>query len=145
MNDLILPVKRVYFEQMRDGSKTEEFRLVTPFWTRRLAGRTYARLIITLGYPKKGDPARTLVFPWRGCRTRTLTHPHFGDQPVMVYAIAAHHGIEPGEACGRHDCEGIIYLPHPENCSCYLGGAPCGSCMDVVPTCDACDWRDQRP
>lgn len=87
MRDLILPVKRIYFEQMRDGLKPEEFRLITPYWTKRLVGRTYDRVIVTLGYPKRGDPDRTLIRPWRGYRVTTITHPHFGDEPKQVYAI----------------------------------------------------------
>jgi hypothetical protein len=86
--DLILPVKRIYFGQMRDGTKTEEFRLTTDFWRRRLEGREYARVVITLGYPKRDDAARRLVFPWRGYTVKTLTHPHFGAHPVEVFAIA---------------------------------------------------------
>lgn len=99
MADLILPVKRIYFEQMRDGTKPAEFRLTTPFWAKRLVGRTYDRVIITLGYPKRGDPDRTLVFPWRGYTVETITHPHFGDQPVQVYAIAV------GTPTSRKDSE----------------------------------------
>lgn len=86
-NPLILPVKREYFEQMRDGAKRAEYRLVTEYWRRRLLGRTYSHVIITLGYPKKDDHARRLVFPWRGYITETITHPHFGPAPVTVFAI----------------------------------------------------------
>lgn len=88
MSDLVLPVKRIYFEQMRDGAKLAEYRRTTPFWTKRLVGREYDSVIITLGYPKRGDPERTLVFPWRGYSVQTITHPHFGDHPVEVFAIA---------------------------------------------------------
>ena len=31
--------------------------------------------------------ARRLVLPWRGMRETTITHPHFGAEPVAVYAI----------------------------------------------------------
>lgn len=87
MNPLILPVKREYFEQMRDGSKRHEYRLITDYWRRRLLNRTYSHVIITLGYPKKDDESRRLVFPWRGYRIDTITHPHFGPAPVVVFAI----------------------------------------------------------
>ena len=43
MKTLHLPLKRCYFEQIRDGSKPEEYRLCTPFWHRRLEGRTFAQ------------------------------------------------------------------------------------------------------
>lgn len=86
-NPLVLPVKREYFEQMRDGAKLAEFRLVTEYWRRRLLGRTYSHVIITLGYPKKDDESRRLVYPWRGYTMETITHPHFGPTPVTVFAI----------------------------------------------------------
>ena len=36
MTDLVLPVKEVYFKQIKDGSKTEEFRLQNEYWSKRL-------------------------------------------------------------------------------------------------------------
>lgn len=87
MADLILPLKRAYFEQIRDGAKPEEFRLCTPYWRKRLEGRTFDRIVLTLGYPAANDTARRLVRPWRGYRETTITHSHFGDEPVRVFAI----------------------------------------------------------
>ena len=84
---LTLPLKREYFEAIRDGSKLEEYRLVTDFWRKRLAGRTYDRIVLTMGYPKAGDESRRLVRAWNGYRIRTITHPHFGPEPVHVFAI----------------------------------------------------------
>lgn len=91
--DLILPVKRIYFEQMRDGTKLAEYRLCTPFWGKRLQGRKYDRVVITLGYPKRDDTERRLVFPYRGYTMEVITHPHFGADPVSVFAIIV--GKEP--------------------------------------------------
>jgi hypothetical protein len=91
--DLILPVKRIYCEQMRDGTKKAEYRLMTDFWARRLHGRQYDRVIITLGYPKRDDAAKRLVFPWCGYTVETITHPHFGSDPVKVFAIK----VEPAQ------------------------------------------------
>lgn len=87
MADLILPLKREYFEAIRDGSKPEEFRLRTDHWRKRLEGRDYDRIVLTLGYPARDDHARRLVRPWRGYTIKTITHPHFGPEPVQVYAI----------------------------------------------------------
>lgn len=85
--DLVLSVKRIYFEQIRDGVKPDEYRLCTPYWKKRLEGREYDRVVITLGYPSKNDNERRLIRPWRGVVTRTITHQHFGDSPVQVFAI----------------------------------------------------------
>lgn len=84
---LYLPLKRIYFEQIRDGIKVFEYRLCNAHWTRRLVDKTYTHVEFTLGYP----PAT-----WADCRVRrlfvgyelqTITHEHFGDKPVEVFAI----------------------------------------------------------
>ena len=87
MADLVLPLKAEYFEAIRNGQKAEEFRERTPYWRRRLEGRTFDRVVLTLGYPQAGDTSRRLVREWRGYRETTITHPHFGDKPVNVFAI----------------------------------------------------------
>lgn len=91
MADLFLRVKREYFEQMRDGSRTHEFLLCTPYWRKRLTGtrgfaRRFDRVIVTLGHPR-GDDSRILIRPWRGYEIQTITHEHFGPDPVEVFAI----------------------------------------------------------
>jgi hypothetical protein len=85
--DLVLHVKRIYFEQIRDGSKPEEFRLCSLYWKKRLEGRSYDRVIVALGYPQMDDSERILTRPWKGFMQRRITHPHFGDMPVDVFAI----------------------------------------------------------
>lgn len=87
MADLVLPLKREFFEAIRDGSKTEEFRLRNAYWRKRLEGRAFARVVLTLGYPAADNHERRLVLPWRGLRVTTITHPLFGAAPVEVYAI----------------------------------------------------------
>lgn len=85
--DLILPLKREYFDQIKAGTKPEEFRLCTPYWKKRLEGKTYDRIVLTLGYPRRDDAERRLVLPYKGFAIRTITHPHFGADPVTVFAI----------------------------------------------------------
>lgn len=85
--DLILPLKAEYFRAIQDGSKSEEFRLCTTYWRKRLEGRQFGRVVLTLGYPARDDAARRLVREWRGYRVTTITHPHFGPAPVQVFAI----------------------------------------------------------
>jgi len=87
MGDLVLPLKREYFEAIRDGSKPEEFRLANEYWRKRLVGRNYDRIVLTLGYPSRYDTERRIVRPWRGYTEKTITHPHFGSSPVQVFAI----------------------------------------------------------
>lgn len=87
MRTLTLPLNALYFDQIKAGTKREEYRLVTPYWAKRLAGRTYDQVTFTKGYPAASDLDRRLTLPWLGYREKTLTHPHFGPDPVEVFAI----------------------------------------------------------
>jgi len=89
MRTLTLPMLGQYFDQIRSGEKLEEFRLASPFWRKRLAGRPYDRIVLTRGYPKGGgvEGETRLTRKWRGAVTREITHPHFGPAPVTVFAI----------------------------------------------------------
>lgn len=84
---LHLSLKGEYFHAIRDGTKKEEYRLATDYWKLRLQDREYTGIELTLGYPKRGDTERRISRPWRGCRIQTLQHPHFGPEPVQVFAI----------------------------------------------------------
>jgi hypothetical protein len=90
---LQLAVKGEYFDAMKRGEKLEEYRLVNPYWSKRLIGaltglpRAFDRLIITKGYPNRNDESRRIDIPYRGFEIKTITHPHFGPLPVQVYAI----------------------------------------------------------
>jgi len=88
LGDLHLSLKREYFEAIRNGQKPEEFRLRTDYWRKRLEGRSYRSIVLTLGYPPAGALERRLTRPWRGYRVTTICHPHFGPDPVEVFAIA---------------------------------------------------------
>lgn len=87
MKNLQLAVNGEYFDQMKRGEKVEEYRLVNDYWKKRLINREYDRLIITKGYPKRDDASRRIDVKYKGCQIKTITHPHFGNQPVMVFAI----------------------------------------------------------
>jgi hypothetical protein len=94
MSDLHLAVKRVYFDNIKAGCKGEEYRLVNDYWKKRLIGRDYDDVVITLGYPSAGDMDRTLRFRYRGYEKRKLTHPHFGPDEVEVFAISLEEPID---------------------------------------------------
>ena len=87
MTSLILPLKRVYFDEIADGTKTQEYRLVNAYWTKRLVGRSFDQIILTLGYPPRDCESRRIIKPWRGFSRITIAHPHFGADPVEVFAI----------------------------------------------------------
>jgi hypothetical protein len=96
LRDLIVPVKGVYFKQIRDGVKPTEFRLTTDYWTKRLVGRTYRNVVMLWGYPAGGglEGLTRLTRKWRGYTRETLTHPHFGPDPVEVFAIDVSQQVE---------------------------------------------------
>lgn len=84
---LFLVLTHQYFDAIVNGDKTEEYRLVTPYWTRRLWKRHYDSITLNRAYGSREITAGRLVLPWRGVYRRTITHPHFGDSPVEVFAI----------------------------------------------------------
>ena len=103
MSKLNLALKAEYFDAIRDGSKLEEYRLANAFWKKRLIiggergvlHRSFDGIVLTKGYPKRDDTSRRLELPWRGFTRKTITHPHFGPNPVEVFAIAVSTTKEP--------------------------------------------------
>lgn len=89
MSALILPIKGVYFDQIAAGVKTEEYRLPTSYWQKRIQGRSYDTVVLLRGYPKAGgiEGQTRLTRRWRGYRMTRICHPHFGTVPVTVFAI----------------------------------------------------------
>lgn len=86
---LTIPVNGIYFDQIAAGTKPEEYRLATPYWEKRLFGRDYDTVVLTRGYPKAGgvEGVTRLTRKWQGYVRRSITHPHFGPEPVEVFAI----------------------------------------------------------
>lgn len=87
MRTLLLPLKSEYFDAIKAGTKTTEFRLCTHHWTARLQKAPFRKIVLTRGYPPAGDTENRIERPWRGFVRTTITHPHFGDEPVEVFAI----------------------------------------------------------
>lgn len=87
MSDLRLAVKRKWFEQTKAGLKPFEYRLDNEYWRKRLIGKNYNNLIITLGYPKKTETDKIIVMPYLGYEMQTITHAEFCEKPERVFAI----------------------------------------------------------
>lgn len=83
---LHLHLKGEYFDQIAAGTKSHEYRLVS-IWKKRLEGRSFDEIQLHRGYPKRGTPGRTLYRKWNGLQMESRQHPHFGKDPVEVYAI----------------------------------------------------------
>ncbi len=87
MKPLTLHLKKQYFDQIKSGEKTLEYRLVTDYWKKRLEDRDYNGIILLCGYPKRGDESKTIRCLWCGCHITKIIHPQFGADPVDVFAI----------------------------------------------------------
>lgn len=84
---LYLPLKREYFDAIKAGTKKFEYRLYNSYWKKRIKGKVFEGIVLTLGYPKRTDNARRIERPWRGCSVEPLTHPQFGSRKRTVFAI----------------------------------------------------------
>ncbi len=85
--DLILPLKRKWFDQIKAGIKPFEFRLNNEYWQKRLIGKTYDKVIFTLGYPKRDDTERRIVKPWAGYEMQTVISEEWDNEPKDCFAI----------------------------------------------------------
>lgn len=84
---LTLPVKTKYFNEIKNGTKVLEYRENTTHWRKRIVGKEFDYVEITLGYPKKEDQTRRMRFPWRGYEEQTISHEIFDGFERDVFAI----------------------------------------------------------
>ena len=82
---LHLHVKKKYWWQVRNGKKKEEYRKHNNYWYERLC-KSYTFIYYHLGYPRKNDLTKTLIFKWNGFKERFITHELFGKEK-LVYVI----------------------------------------------------------
>lgn len=87
LQSLIIPLNGEYFDAIQRGEKTEEYRLCNDYWRKRLVGRDYDTIVFTRGYPRRDDDSRRMYFRYGGYSLKRITHRHFGDDPVDVFAI----------------------------------------------------------
>lgn len=80
MTDLVLHLKTCYFRQIKDGTKAFEFRIVKPYWEKRLVGRHYDRVIFWDAY-KSRTPETVIIRPYRGFGRQTRAT---DGQPLQV-------------------------------------------------------------
>lgn len=87
MKTLTIPLKKKYFDAIKSGEKKFEYRLMIPFWRRRLENRHYTKIVLTCGYPKRNDKTRRITRLWRGYKRVIIQHDEFGPNEVEVFAI----------------------------------------------------------
>lgn len=98
MATLHLPLKRKWFNMIRDGIKLEEYREISNYWSARLFNYTsetthdfftakkFDKLVFTLGYPKADDTSRRLEFKNPKIRIDT-GRPEWGAEPGKMYFV----------------------------------------------------------
>ncbi len=87
LNTFVVNVEKGYFEEIRDRVKPYEFRLDNPYWQKRLQDKEFDVLEVRCGYPKNDNKERIVRRKWMGFVKMTITHKHFGKEPVDVFAI----------------------------------------------------------
>ena len=87
MRTLYLSVKKKYFDQIKANTKKEEFRVIKPYWIKRLQGVDYDFIEIMCGYPKKGDTSKRINRPYKGYVKKIVEHPEWNNKPTPVFAI----------------------------------------------------------
>lgn len=100
MTELRLPLKTKWFEMTKAGIKTEDYREINEYWVTRLQRvngmkmpdnqfKHFDHNVMTLGYPKSGDPERTLRLEHLGIEIRT-GNPEWGAEPGKLYFVILH-------------------------------------------------------
>jgi len=81
-------LKYKWYDQIASGEKTDEMRLVTDRWTKRLVGQEYDEVCLYRGYPKKCNYKGNRMFrKFGGVTKKTVKHEEFGAEPVEVFVI----------------------------------------------------------
>ena len=102
---LTLSLKRKWFDLIKSGVKLEEYREYNGYWGARFFVREpgfkdwirvrmdYTDLVFTLGYPKKDDMSRRLVFK----------NPRIQIRPGKTYFVITWDAPESGRILGKED------------------------------------------
>lgn len=70
---LTLTMKYKYFDEIKAGTKTEEYREVKDYWTKRLDGKHFDVIELTRGrYVEKGDTEHRLWFRYNGYQIKLM-------------------------------------------------------------------------
>ena len=106
MSNLQLSLKTHWFEMTKSGTKTEDYREITPYWCSRLCSHWYPsgsenpldwlikfkdfnKNTLTLGYPKSTDTERILKLEHKGIEISTGL-PEWGAIEGKLYFVIKH-------------------------------------------------------
>jgi len=88
--DLFLILNAKYFNEIKSGKKTSEFRLMTEYWLKRLASKNWQHVTFQLGYAKKAERIRKKI---NEIKISTVDNKFFGGNPVDVFEIVLENGV----------------------------------------------------
>ena len=72
-NTLHLPLRKLWYEMIENGIKTEEYREIKPYWTRRFIGMNQPLFSFRYGYQQANVKGYTHVKFSYGYTKRTMT------------------------------------------------------------------------
>lgn len=94
---LTLTINKKWFDEISAGTKTEEYREIKSYWTKRLTNqnedgsvtgnsfyKSFRHIKFRNGYSKS---AREIVVEFNGIEMKEIEHEHFHDGKVDVFAI----------------------------------------------------------
>lgn len=95
-NILHLSLKKQWFDMIKSGEKKEEYRDITPFWSKRLCVynkednvydiANFDAVEFTLGYPKADEKDKRIKFEVTNI-TIDFGKPEWGAKPQMRYFV----------------------------------------------------------
>ncbi len=83
---LYLPLKKEWFEMIKSGEKTEEYRDIKEYWKKRLFNHGYEYVELTLGYPKSDDFEKRIRFKIKSIKIGPGIE-RFGAEPRKLYYV----------------------------------------------------------
>lgn len=84
MAKLFLTIKKQYFDEISLGIKTEEFRIVKPYWEKRIINKEYSHIIFQNGYNRNSPK---LKVEYLGYELKKITHEFFGNKETTIFAL----------------------------------------------------------
>jgi hypothetical protein len=83
MKPLFIILKGEYFHQIAAGTKTEEYRITSDYWAKKIIDRHYSRIVFQLGY---SATAPRMTVEYLGYKKKVIPSVVYNGQ-VEVFAL----------------------------------------------------------
>lgn len=83
MKPLFIILKGEYFHQIAAGTKTEEYRIISDYWAKKIIDRHYSHIVFQLGYSAS---APRMTIEYLGYTKKVISSVVYNDQ-VEVFAL----------------------------------------------------------